>query len=72
MNLLAENGTCPYHLCYEVDDMEEAIEEMRGNGYIPTGTAQKSVIGGRNVIFMYHPHNCLIELLDGGIKSEES
>ncbi len=64
-NLLKKNGTCVYHLCYEVEDIDEALSQMREDGYIPTCEKTKSVIGGRDVIFLYHPHNCLIELLEG-------
>ena len=64
-NIIRKNGTCAYHLCYAVDDIDEAVSIMRRDGYIPTGEKRKSVIDGRDVIFLYHPHNCLIELLDG-------
>lgn len=67
-NLLKKNGTCVYHLCYEVEDIDRAVLKMRKDGYIPTSQKRKSIIGGRNVVFLYHPHNCLIELLDGDLK----
>ncbi len=46
-------------------DIDKAVLIMREEGYIPTGQKRKSLIDGRDVVFLYHPHNCLIELLDG-------
>ncbi len=44
---------------------------MQNQGYIPTGPKRRSVIDGRDVVFLYHIDNCLIELLDGKNKSDE-
>jgi len=30
-----QGGVAPYHLCFIVDDMNEAVEEMSNNGFIP-------------------------------------
>lgn len=65
-NLLKKNGTCIYHVCFEVEDMDSAINKMRKDGYIPTCSKRQSLIDGKEVIFFYHPDSCLIELLDGG------
>ena len=62
--VIARNGTCVYHLCYEVDDIEAAVQKLRKEGYFPTGEKTRSVIGGRFVIFLFHTDNCLIELLE--------
>lgn len=52
--LIERNGTCVYHLCYEVDNIDMAVQELRIKGYFPTGKKTKSVIEGRNVIFLFH------------------
>ena len=62
--ILEKNGTCVYHLCYESDDFEKEFLELRQQGYIPTGLKKPSLIDGRNVVFLWHMYNVLIELLE--------
>lgn len=69
--ILERNGTCVYHLCYEVEDIDKSIQELRKQGYLPIGEKTKSVIDDRDIVFLFHSDNCLIELLDGG-KSEKN
>ena len=33
-NMLEKNGVSPYHCCYEVDDIEQAIVELRKQRFI--------------------------------------
>lgn len=33
--ILAKNGPTPYHVCYAVDDINEAIKEMRARKFFP-------------------------------------
>lgn len=61
--LLIKSGVTPYHICYEVCNIDSAVTELRAQGYIPTTRKMASTIGGRDVIFLYHKKNCLIELL---------
>ena len=63
--IVAKNGTSVYHLCYEVDNIKKAVNEMRADGYIPISTAKSSLIEGRNVIFLFNADNVMIELLEG-------
>lgn len=62
--ILKKNGTSLYHLCFEAENIDDTIAKLRAQGYLPTGRKQPSLIEGRNVIFLYHSHNCLIELLE--------
>lgn len=63
-NTLAKIGVSTYHICYEVDDMDAVVKQLRSQGYIPVTRRLKSTIDGRDVIFLYHKSNCLIELLN--------
>jgi len=62
--LLKISGTSTYHICYVVNNLDEAVAELRDQGYIPTTRRMPSTIGGRDVIFLYHTKNCLIELIE--------
>ena len=33
--ILKKNGTTPYHICYAVDDIKEAMEELRSRKFLP-------------------------------------
>ncbi|MDE6025349.1 MAG: VOC family protein [Lachnospiraceae bacterium] len=70
--IIERNGTCVYHLCYEVEDIDTSVQELRVKGYFPTGRKTKSVIDGRDVIFLFHADNCLIELLEREKNETES
>ena len=61
--ILKRNGTTVYHLCFETENIDETVSELRKQGYLPTSKKQPSLIDGRDVIFLYHRSNCLIELL---------
>lgn len=61
--ILKKNGTTVYHLCFETENIDETVAELRKQGYLPTGKKRPSLIEGRDVIFLYHRFNCLIELL---------
>ncbi len=62
--IIEKNGTCVYHLCYETHDIETDINRFREQHYIPVGAKKPSLIDGKEVIFLYHPDNVMIELLD--------
>lgn len=60
------NGmSVPYHICYEVENLEQAMEEARGNGFM---TIQKPApapaIDGRRVAFLFSKDGGMIELAE--------
>lgn len=63
-SIIEKNGTSVYHLCYETEDMDKTVSEMRDQGYIPIGTKKESLIDGKKVLFLYHIDNVMIELLE--------
>ncbi len=62
--LLAKNGPMPYHLCYRVDHMEEAVADLEAKGFVrlfdplPVGVLQ-----GQLICYLSHPAMGLVELL---------
>ena len=58
-------GNSPYHVCYEVDDLEYEIERLRNERYVVSGDpAPAPACGGKRVCFMIHPFMGMIELLE--------
>ena len=62
---LRKLGCSPYHVCYKVDDLSNAIRYMQKRGYYLVQEAAPAVaIGGRKVAFMYHDAVGILELLE--------
>jgi len=55
----------PYHTCYEVAVLEDALELLRAEGFTPTGMPLPAVaFGGRRVVFSWSNEAGLVELLE--------
>ena len=53
-----------YHICYEADDLDVAIAEMKRRGYVLTDAAKPApAFGGRCVAFLLHRDAGLVEIL---------
>ncbi len=63
--LLKKNGVCPYHLCYEVEDIDKAYDEMVEEGFIPLFRPVEAVaFGGRLICYMYKQEVGYVELVN--------
>ena len=52
-NTLKYSGVAPYHLCYEVDDIVEAMESLYEEGFMPMFMPVESVaMGGRKICYL--------------------
>jgi methylmalonyl-CoA/ethylmalonyl-CoA epimerase len=61
-----EKGIRYYHLCYEVDDLDGAVQRMRGQGCLVVSEPKPAILfRNRRVAFLYAPYG-LIELLESG------
>ena len=59
-------GTMPYHICYECNNIDEKISELRDAGFILIREPQIApAIQNRRVAFMYSESTGQIELLEG-------
>ena len=56
-------GVTPYHICYMVPKLEEAISDLRKLKYIPTSRPKMSNVFGHLVCFLYHKEVGLIEII---------
>lgn len=54
-----------YHICYEVDNVEEATKKLREEGFLLRHAPVPAVAcGGRKIAWMYNRHIGLIELVE--------
>lgn len=62
---LATVGVTPYHLCYEVEDIDAAITALRGQRFLPVKEPLPAcAMEGRRVAFMFQKNTGLIELVE--------
>lgn len=60
-----QRGVCGYHSCYEVEDLDGAIEDLSAAGAILVGPALPAVaFAGRRIAWLFLPNHHLIELLE--------
>ena len=64
-NILEKSGVTPYHFCYVVDNIAEAVKELRKERYVPVGKPVEAVaFRGSKVCFLYHKDVGLVELVE--------
>lgn len=60
-------GVTPYHICYQVDDMESAINALRTQRFLlVSGPVQACAMDNKRVAFLYQKHTGLVELVEAG------
>jgi methylmalonyl-CoA/ethylmalonyl-CoA epimerase len=63
-NVLKHSGVSPYHICYVVDDMMAAVEELYEEGFKPLFMPIQSVaMNNREICYLYHLELGAIELV---------
>jgi methylmalonyl-CoA/ethylmalonyl-CoA epimerase len=63
--IIKKSGVSPYHICYEVEDITEAIKELKKKKYMPLSYPVNAVaINKRNICFLYNKAVGLIELVE--------
>lgn len=62
---LEKMGVTPYHCCYTVDDIDDAVAKLKKQRYVVVSKPVKAVaMNGSLVCFLYHKHVGLIELAE--------
>lgn len=65
VQILQKNGVVPYHSCYSVGNLDEAVMRLRKLRYMVVSTPKPAcAIGNRHVAFLYHKDMGLIELVE--------
>lgn len=63
-NLLKSSGVVPYHICYKVDDMMQAIGDLFEEGFKPLFMPIPSVaMNNHEICYLYHLDVGTIELV---------
>ena len=63
--ILEKNGVTPYHTCYEVENINQAVEELRKQKYVLVCKPVEAVaIHNCKVAFLHNRHVGLIELVE--------
>lgn len=66
-NLQKRVGNSPYHICYEVDDILDAIDFFQDKNFVLFQELHEAVaLGKRRVTFLYNRQIGMIELLEVG------
>ena len=68
---LAKRGPGIHHLCFAVDDLDEAVEDLKSRGFRMVNESPVPGADGKRVAFL-HPsagRGVLIELSEGGQKT---
>lgn len=62
--ILQKIGCSTYHVCYDVDDIEQAVEDLFDEGFKPLFEPVPSVaMDGHEICYLYHLHVGLIEIV---------
>lgn len=62
---LATSGVSPYHMCYEVQDIEAAVNHLRGQRFLlVNGPVPACAMGDRRIAFLFQKDTGLIELVE--------
>lgn len=62
---LEKSGISPYHICYEVNDINIAMQDLRQQKYIPLFNPVPAIaLENRMICFLYHKDIGLIEILE--------
>lgn len=64
-SILAHDGVSPYHVCYEVNDIEQAVEDLYDEDFKPLFLPVKSVaMDNRKICYLHHLEIGFIELVE--------
>jgi len=64
-NLLKKVGSSPYHFCYEVENLEKAVQDFENTGYrVIDGAKPACALENKRVVFLYCAEIGIIELLE--------
>lgn len=61
---LQKSGVAPYHICYNVPDIEQAISDLRALKYLPVSKPKMSNVFKSTVCFLFHKDIGLIEIIE--------
>lgn len=64
-NVLKKNGITPYHICYDVDDIEEAVEDLYEEGFNPLFMPVASIaMDNHKICYLQHKELGILEIVE--------
>lgn len=64
-NILKKMGNTPYHLCFEVSDLDKKVLELKKYGFVPIGNKDKALaFCNKDIVFLYNKAVGIIELVE--------
>lgn len=64
-SILRKNGSTPYHICYETEDVKLMCQELKAEKYrVISEISPAPAIGNANVVFLFNPAIGIIELVE--------
>lgn len=64
-NILLKNGVALYHICYKVDDIESAVEDLYEENFKPLFMPVPSVaMNNKKICYLHHMSIGLIEIVE--------
>ncbi len=64
INIISKSGVTPYHFCYEVNDIEDAIKRLEEIGYNTIAPPVSAVaLANKKICFLHHKDGGLIEIV---------
>lgn len=62
---LEKSGVSPYHMCYSVDNMDEAVKELKKKRFLPLFRPVQAVaLENKKICFLFNKEVGLIELVE--------
>ena len=63
--ILEKSGVSPYHMCYRVDNLEEAMKELKKKRFLPLARPVQAVaLENKKICFLFNKEVGLIELVE--------
>lgn len=64
-NVIKKNGVAPYHICYNVKDIKQAVEDLYEEGFKPLFIPVPSIaMENHKICYLYHIEVGFIELVE--------
>lgn len=65
VEILKKNGVTAYHVCYEVDEIDEAISKLRKLQYLQLFKPVEAIaLNNRKICYLYNNKTGLIEIIE--------
>lgn len=61
---LEKSGVSTYHVCYEVDDIDVAVADLRKQKYLPLFKPVEAIALNKKICYLYNKNVGLIEIVE--------